>query len=60
MDQLHGYLDVLRITNSESYTRRLLLWLKENNPQVLPRLEAELEKARRASKEDPLPSWLRA
>jgi hypothetical protein len=51
------YLYVMRITNSASYSRRLMQWLSEQNPDLHKRMEGELAKARKQAKDDP-PAWL--
>lgn len=51
------YIYVLRITNSESYTRKLMAWLQEQNPELHKRMQAELERERRKARDD-LPAWL--
>lgn len=57
LGSVDSYLYVARITNSTSYTRRLLLWIQERSPELRMQMDAELERLRAKHKED-CPPWL--
>lgn len=54
-----SYLYVLRITNTTGYTRKVLAWIEERNPELRKQMDAELAKLRKKVKDD-LPAWLKA
>lgn len=54
-----SYLYVLRITNTTGYTRKVLAWIEERNPELRKQMDAELTKLRTKHKDD-LPAWLKA